>query len=128
MPHQILIAEDDSNILISLNFLLRNAGYAVSTAANGQLAWSSLQAQPTDLVVLDVMLPIVDGLEVCRRIRATPGLRATRVLMLSARGRSTEIDAGLRLGADAYMTKPFATRDFLDTVARLLKPPGNPGA
>lgn len=116
----ILAAEDDPNILISIDFLLTNAGYGVITAANGEQAWSALQLHTPDLVVLDVMLPAIDGLELCRRIRATSTLKAMKVLMLSARGRDGEIQSGLQLGADAYMTKPFGTRAFLDTVARLL--------
>lgn len=118
--HTILVAEDDPNILISLNFLLKNAGYAVITADNGQHAWAALQKHAPDLVVLDVMLPVIDGLELCRRIRATRELKIMKVLMLSARGRDAEIQSGLQLGADAYMTKPFGTREFMHTVARLL--------
>jgi DNA-binding response OmpR family regulator len=118
----ILAAEDDSNILISIDFLLKNAGYQVITADNGEQAWAALQEHTPDLVVLDVMLPAIDGLELCRRIRASSALKAMKVLMLSARGRDSEIQSGLQLGADAYMTKPFGTREFLDTVARLLKP------
>jgi DNA-binding response OmpR family regulator len=120
MSPRILIAEDDVNILISIDFLLRNAGYAVVASDNGEKAWAALQAEGCDLVVLDVMLPVVNGLELCKRIRATANLQATKILMLSARGRDTEIDTGLKLGADAYMTKPFGTREFLATVARLL--------
>jgi DNA-binding response OmpR family regulator len=120
MTHRILIAEDDPNILISIEFLLNNSGYAVTTTDNGDRAWMTLQAQPHDLVVLDIMLPVVDGLELCRRIRTTECLKATKVLILSARGRDTLLQHGLQLGADAYMTKPFGTREFLQTVARLL--------
>ncbi len=122
MTRHILIAEDDTNILISIDFLLSNAGYRVTTADNGARAWSALQTQVCDLVVLDVMLPVIDGLELCRRIRAADNLNATKILMLSARGRDSEIAAGLELGADAYMTKPFGTREFLESVARLLGP------
>jgi DNA-binding response OmpR family regulator len=118
--HSILAAEDDPSILISLEFLLKNAGYAVTTADHGERAWLTLQKQSFDLIVLDVMLPGIDGLELCRRIRTTKPLKAAKILLLSARGRDSEIDAGLRLGADAYMTKPFGTREFLDTVAQLL--------
>jgi two-component system alkaline phosphatase synthesis response regulator PhoP len=120
MSPRILIVEDDVNILISIEFLLRNAGYAVVASDNGEKAWAALQAEGCDLVVLDVMLPVVNGLELCKRIRATANLQATKILMLSARGRDTEIDAGLKLGADAYMTKPFGTREFLATIAHLL--------
>ena len=122
MTRHILIAEDDTNIVISIDFLLSNAGYRVTTADNGARAWSALQTQVCDLVVLDVMLPVIDGLELCRRIRAADNLNATKILMLSARGRDSEIAAGLELGADAYMTKPFGTREFLESVARLLGP------
>lgn len=123
MKHHILAAEDDPNILISIAFLLNSAGYSVATANSGNRAWEILQKNIPDLAVLDVMLPAIDGLELCRRIRATAGLESTKVLMLSARGRDTEIRAGLQLGADAYITKPFSTRDFLETVARLLALP-----
>ncbi len=120
MAYRILAAEDDPSILASIEFLLENAGYTVATVDNGERAWTALQEQPHDLVVLDVMLPAIDGLELCRRIRATGTLKTMKVLMLSARGRDTEIQAGLQFGADIYMTKPFGTREFLDTVARLL--------
>ncbi len=123
MGRHILAAEDDPSILISIEFLLKNAGYSVTTANSGDRAWEMLQEKAPDLAILDVMLPSIDGLELCRRLRATASLESTKVLMLSARGRDTEIRAGLQLGADAYMTKPFSTRDFLETVARLLAPP-----
>lgn len=123
MRRHILAAEDDPSILISIEFLLKNAGYSVATASSGTRAWEMLQENALDLAILDVMLPAIDGLELCRRIRSTAGLESTKVLMLSARGRDIEIHAGLQLGADAYMTKPFSTRDFLETVARLLAPP-----
>ena len=123
MGYRILVAEDDPNILLSIEFLLGNAGYSVITASTGERAWETLQQHAPDLAVLDVMLPVIDGLELCRRMRTTARLQSAKVVMLSARGRDTEIRAGLQLGADAYMAKPFSTRDFLDTVARLLAPP-----
>ena len=125
MGRHILAAEDDPSILISIEFLLKNAGYSVTTANSGDRAWEMLQEKAPDLAILDVMLPSIDGLELCRRLRATASLESTKVLMLSARGRDTEIRAGLQLGADAYMTKPFSTRDFLETVERLLAPPAD---
>lgn len=115
----VLVAEDDPNILVSLQFLLSNAQYAVTTADNGAQAWDALARQRYDLAVLDIMLPEIDGLELCRRIRAARDMSRMRILMLSARGRDTEVQAGLALGADAYMTKPFGTREFLEEVARL---------
>ena len=116
----ILIAEDDPNILISLEFLLSNAGYRVITAAHGEAALATLNNESPTLLVLDVMLPMIDGLEICKRVRANPALTKTKVLMLSARGRESEIAEGLKLGADTYMTKPFATRELLAKVRELL--------
>ncbi len=119
MSHTLLVAEDDPNILISLIFLLGNAGYTVVSAADGAKAWALYEAQRPALAVLDVMLPAVDGFELCRRIRAAPAPQA-KVLMLSARGREAEVAKGLQLGADAWLRKPFGTRELLDTVSRLL--------
>ena len=120
MPHKVLIAEDEPNIVISLEFLLGGAGHDVLVARNGADALGLAESVRPDLLVLDVMLPGVDGFEVCRRIRGNPDTRDTRILMLTARGRQSEIDKGMAAGADAYMTKPFATRELLDAVARLL--------
>jgi DNA-binding response OmpR family regulator len=120
MSHRILIAEDEPNIVISLEFLLGGAGHAVTVARNGADALELAERLRPDLVVLDVMLPVVDGFAVCRRIRASQATRDTPILMLTARGRQSEIDKGLAAGANAYMTKPFATKELLETVAHLL--------
>jgi two-component system alkaline phosphatase synthesis response regulator PhoP len=121
MSASVLVIEDNRNILISIEFLLQNAGYRVITADDGVRGWAALEDHQPDLVVLDIMLPALDGFAVCRRLRETPALKATKVLILSARGHDAEIEKGLQLGADAYMRKPFGTRELLDTVARLLK-------
>lgn len=117
---RVLIAEDEPSIVLSLEFLLRSAGHEVLTAGNGADALAIAEERRPDLIVLDVMLPAVDGFEVCRRLRANDALRATRVLMLTARGQEHEIARGLASGADAYVTKPFATRSLMETVAQLL--------
>jgi len=117
---QILIAEDEPNIVVSLEFLLQSAGHAVSVARDGQQALSMLRESRPDLIVLDVMLPIVNGFEVCQRVRNEPDLRDVKILMLTAHGRKTEMTRGLDAGANAYMTKPFATRELLRTVSELL--------
>ena len=122
MSARVLVIEDDPNILISIDFLLRNAGYTVTTASDGAQGWVTLQALPADLLVLDIMLPTLDGFEICRRVRATPALHNTRIMLLSAHGHNSEIDKGMQLGANAYLRKPFGTREFLDTVARLIGP------
>lgn len=121
MAHTILIAEDEPNIVVSLEFLLRGAGHDVTVARNGSDALDLAEKLRPDLVVLDVMLPSVDGFEVCRRIRASQATSGTRILMLTARGRQGEMDKGLAAGANAYITKPFATRELVDTVAGLLE-------
>jgi DNA-binding response OmpR family regulator len=120
---RILIAEDEPSIVISLEFLLREAGHEVAVARDGAEALRLVEAAPPDLVVLDVMLPSVDGFEVCRRLRADAATQDIRVLMLTARGRATEVGKGMMAGADAYLTKPFATKELVRVVAALLGAP-----
>ncbi len=123
MTNHVLIVEDEESILLSLEFLLGKEGYIVSTARDGAEALHLLQARAPDLVLLDVMLPLIDGFELCRRIRTMPALTATRIMMVTARGRDAEITRGLALGADAYLTKPFSTRELMDKVRALLATP-----
>lgn len=120
MGTRILIVEDEESILLSLDFLMRKEGLVVATARDGNAALQHLAGDAPDLILLDVMLPLVDGFELCRLIRGNPALRHTKILLLTARGRETEISRGLGLGADAYVTKPFSTRDLMSTVRRLL--------
>jgi len=127
MAARVLIVEDEESILLSLEFLFGKEGMAVSAARDGETALRLLGQQPPDLVVLDVMLPMIDGFELCRMIRADPVLRETRIMLLTARGRESEISRGMALGADAYLTKPFSTRELMGTVRRLLAEPANPG-
>ncbi len=115
----VLIVEDEHSILLSLEFLLRGAGCAVSVARDGEAALTALAGTRPDLVLLDAMLPGIDGYVLCRRIREDPRLGQTRILMLTARGRESDRDKGREAGADAYMTKPFSTRELV-TVARSL--------
>jgi two-component system alkaline phosphatase synthesis response regulator PhoP len=120
MTTRVLIVEDEESILLSLEFLLGKEGCAVTTARDGAEAMRALHAQPPDLVLLDVMLPLIDGFELCRLIRENSALRDTRIMLLTARGREAEMNRGLALGADAYLTKPFSTRDLMDKVRELL--------
>jgi DNA-binding response OmpR family regulator len=120
-PKKVLVAEDEPNIVISLEFLLKGAGYEVAVARDGEEALRLVAALRPDLVVLDVMLPSVSGFEVCRRIREARESARTRILMLTARGLESEIEKGMAAGADAYMTKPFATRELVQAVASLLE-------
>jgi len=124
MTIKILIAEDEPNIVLSLEFLLKGAGYEVAVARDGAVAINLAATLHPDLVVLDVMLPLLDGFEVCRQIRGNPVLKNARILMLTARGRESEMEKGVAAGANAYMTKPFATKELMTKVAELLTPAG----
>ena len=120
MGKRILIAEDEPSIVISLEFLLKGAGYEVIVAKDGSEALALADQHRPDFVLLDIMLPMVNGFEVCRRLRQHPALQRVPILLLTARGRESEIARGMALGANAYMTKPFATRELIKTVADLL--------
>ena len=120
MPKKILIADDEPNIVISLAYLLKREGYTVLIAHDGQEALDTIAREKPDLVLLDVMMPIKTGFEVCQAVRANEDLQATRILMLTAKGRDTDLSKGLALGADAYMTKPFSTRELAQKVADML--------
>lgn len=116
----VLIVDDEPNILLSLQFLMKRAGYDVRTAEDGEQALIEIARDKPDLVLLDVMMPRLDGFSVCERIRATPDWQSVRVIILTARGRDVELKKGLSLGADDYITKPFSTKDALDRVAAVL--------
>ena len=117
---RILIADDEPNILISLEYLMKREGYEVHVARDGQEALDLLQRVLPRLVLLDVMMPNKNGFEVCQALRADESLKDTLVLMLTAKGRDTDIAKGLGVGADAYMTKPFSTKELVQKVADLL--------
>ena len=120
MAKRILIADDEPNIVISLEFLLRREGYEVVVATNGVAALDSVREQRPDLAILDVMMPQRNGFEVCQDLRGDPEMQGLRIIMLTAKGRDTEVAKGLALGADHYMTKPFSTRELVARVKALL--------
>ena len=122
MSHKVLIADDEPNIVVSLEYLLKRAGYTVLVARDGQEAIDTIRSERPALVLLDVMMPKKSGHEVCAELRADEALRGTLVLMLSAKGRDTDVDKGLGVGADAYMTKPFSTKELAAKVAEMLGP------
>ncbi|WP_242342372.1 response regulator transcription factor [Anaeromyxobacter terrae] len=119
MSKRVLIVDDEPSIVLSLEYLLKREGYETAVAPDGEAALEAMAAAP-DLVVLDVMLPKLNGFEVCERIRADARWRGTKILMLTARGRDTEVARGLRAGADAYVTKPFSTKDLMAKMNELL--------
>jgi DNA-binding response OmpR family regulator len=120
MSRKILVADDEPNIVISLEYLMKREGYTVLVARDGQEALDTITRDRPDLVLLDVMMPKKSGFEVCQAVRANEELQATKILMLTAKGRDTDLAKGLALGADAYMTKPFSTRELVQKVAEML--------
>jgi len=121
MTTKILIADDEPNILISLEFLMKREGYEVHLARDGQEALDALRRERPRLVLLDVMMPRKTGFEVCQEVRNDEAIRSTLILMLTAKGRETDVVKGLALGADAYMTKPFSTRELVQKVKEMLE-------
>ena len=120
MSKTILIADDEPNIVAALEFVLQRSGYDVHVARNGDEALKLVEQARPDLVLLDVMMPVKSGYEVCKRIRERDDGRQTKIIMLSAKGRDAEVSKGLAIGADLYVTKPFSTRDLMDKVRELL--------
>ncbi|HEX9462340.1 MAG TPA: response regulator [Alphaproteobacteria bacterium] len=121
MARSILVVDDEPNIVLSLEFLLRHAGYEVSTARDGDAAHRAVAERAPDLILLDVMMPGRNGYEVCAAIRAAPGGKDVKIVMLTAKSRDIEQEKGLAMGADAYVTKPFSTRELVERVRQLLE-------
>jgi len=120
MSRRILIVDDEPNIVTSLEFLMRESSYEVRVARDGEEALRRAESFLPDLILLDVMMPQRSGFEVCRKIRENPALRDVKIVMLTAKGRDVEKDRGLNLGANAYVTKPFSTKELMNTVHALL--------
>ena len=116
----ILVVDDEPNIVLSLEFLLKQAGFRVRTVSNGEAALAAIAQEPPDLVLLDVMIPGRDGYAVCQEIRSNPAWRDMRIIMLTAKGRDIHQEKALSLGADDYVTKPFSTRELVERVRRML--------
>lgn len=123
MNKRILIADDESNIVISLEYLMKREGFDVDVAVDGEAALDAMAAHVPDLILLDVMLPKKDGFEVCQQIRTNPAWQSVKIIMLTAKGRDTQIAKGLALGADSYMTKPFSIKDLMIQIKQLLGVP-----
>ncbi len=119
----ILIADDDPNILRALAFLMHEEGHDVRIVADGEAALAAIAEAPPELVLLDVMMPKRNGYDVCRALRTNRHFARLRIVMLTAKGREADKRAGLELGVDAYLTKPFAIRDVVGCVASVLDRP-----
>lgn len=120
MSKTVLIADDEPNIVVSLEFLLKREGYRVLVARDGDAALRTIQQERPDLVLLDGMMPGKSGFEVLQVVREDAALAGMRIVMLTAKGRATDVAKGMALGVDAYMTKPFSTRELAAKVAELL--------
>ena len=120
MSHKVLIADDEPNILISLEFLMKREGHQVLLARDGDEALTLIRSERPALVLLDVMMPKRNGFEVCQAVRADEALAGVKILMLTAKGRDTDVAQGLVVGADGYMTKPFSTQELAARVRAML--------
>lgn len=116
---KVLIVDDEPNIILSLDFLIRKAGYTLFIARNGTEALETVRTHLPDIVLLDIMMPDVDGLEVCRIIKSDPALQHIRIVFLSAKSKTEDIKQGLALGAEDYVTKPFSTKMLVEKIKTL---------
>ena len=121
MKKTILIVDDEPNIVISITYLMKHAGYEVVTAYDGQQALDYLADSCPALMILDVMMPNKNGFEVCEEVRGDNRFAEMPILMLTAKGSEAEMNRGVSLGADAYITKPFSTHDLVERVKALLE-------
>lgn len=120
MSRTILIVDDEPNIIVPLQFLMEQNGYEVLIAQSGEEAIENIQQYRPDLILLDIMLPGIDGFEVCEIVRLKPEWRHTKVIFLTAKGREVDKAKGMVLGADAYITKPFSNSEVVEKVKELL--------
>ncbi|MBY8975448.1 response regulator [Rhodobacteraceae bacterium NNCM2] len=119
MTKKVLLAEDEPHIIESLSFLLDRAGFEIATEMNGARALDRALNNPPDVMLLDVMLPEIDGFEMLRQLRADPRTTTLPVVMLTAKGQREDRDRATRLGADVFITKPFSNAEVVETVTRL---------
>lgn len=116
---KILVVDDDPYILMSLEFLMKKNGFAVMVARNGTEALDIVEKQLPDVVLLDIMMPDVDGYEICRHIKTSKKLKDAKVVFMSAKTKEADIKKGYDLGASLYITKPFSTREMVKQIKEL---------
>ena len=126
MGKKVLIADDEPNIVTSLEYLMKKSGYEVKIARNGDEALALVQSFMPDVVLLDVMMPVKSGYEVCQKMRERGEWNHIKIVMLSAKGREAEVNKGLSLGADTYVTKPFSNKELITTIGRLMEGSAKP--
>lgn len=120
MPQHILIVDDEPNIVLALQFLMEQNNYQVDIASSGEAALEAIMRTVPDLILLDIMLPGIDGYEVCEIVRLNPKCQDTRIVFLTAKGCDVDVAKGMLLGADAYIIKPFANAEVVEKVKNLL--------
>lgn len=121
MSKRILIVDDEPSIIVPLQFLMQQNGYETAVAFSGEEAMETIAEKAPDLILLDIMLPIIDGFEVCQRVRENPQWNKIRIILLTAMGGDANVAKGMALGADAYITKPFSNTEVIEKVKELLK-------
>ena len=121
MPKKILIVDDEPSIIVPLQFLMEQNGHDVMVAFSGEEAMEIITEKKVDLILLDIMLPVIDGFEVCQRVRENPQWNKIKIILLTALGSDANVEKGLSLGADAYITKPFSNIEIVDKVKELLE-------
>jgi DNA-binding response OmpR family regulator len=120
MTHTILIVDDEPGIVVPLEFLMKKSGYTVLIARTGEEAMQWVEKKTPDLILLDLMLPLCNGFEVCQKIREHPQWKGIKIIMLTAKSRDTDMAKGMALGADAYITKPFSTQKLVEMVSEMI--------
>ena len=120
LGYKVLIADDEPNIVLSLEFMMKREGFAVLVARDGREALGMIRREHPRLVLLDATMPGMSGFDVCEAVRADASVRSIRIVMLTAKGRETDMARGVGAGADAYVTKPFSTRDLMQKVRDML--------
>ena len=121
MPKEILIVDDEPDVVVPIQFLMEQQGYLVMVAERGEDALDLIYQHKPDLVILDILLPGIDGYEVCEIIRLDPSFRDVKIIFLTARDREVDIAKGLSLGADAYITKPFSNTELVTKIRELIE-------
>lgn len=122
-PRRVLIVDDDPAAVELIQYMLQGEGYTTALAVTGAAGIAMAKEQRPDLILLDVMLPEMDGLEACRRLRADPTTSAVPIIMLSARAQSSDLQSGQEAGADLYLTKPIDLTDLARKISSLLSEP-----
>lgn len=122
MAIRVLITEDEPNIVESLTFILQRAGYEVAAVLDGEAAVRRLRSDPPDIMILDIMLPKMNGFEVLKLIKTDPVLKSLPVVILTAKGQAHDRELAEQIGADAFVTKPFSNRDLIQQIGLLRRP------